>query len=109
MAPTGTGNTALGAPNLTDDTWLYGGSLTRISQSIAKGPQWTDAGTGRIPRCGQNSPAYSLHLRACRKRSNECTDTGKYPAYATDHLCIVAIVPGCGRCQRTIFFRRSTR
>jgi len=35
--PTGTGNTALGAPNLTDDIWLYGGSLTRISQSIAKG------------------------------------------------------------------------
>jgi cytochrome c oxidase cbb3-type subunit 3 len=35
--PTGTGNTALGAPNLTDDVWLYGGSLTRISQSIAKG------------------------------------------------------------------------
>lgn len=35
--PAGTGNTALGAPNLTDDVWLYGGSLTRISQSIAKG------------------------------------------------------------------------
>jgi len=35
--PTGTGNPALGAPNLTDDVWLYGGSITRISQSIAKG------------------------------------------------------------------------
>ncbi|MDH3636057.1 MAG: cytochrome-c oxidase, cbb3-type subunit III [Gammaproteobacteria bacterium] len=33
----GTGNPALGAPNLTDDVWLYGGSLTRISQSIAEG------------------------------------------------------------------------
>ncbi len=33
----GKGNTALGAPNLTDDTWLYGGSLTRIAESIAKG------------------------------------------------------------------------
>ena len=33
----GTGNTALGAANLTDDIWLYGGSLTRISESIAIG------------------------------------------------------------------------
>ncbi len=35
--PAGTGNTAVGAPNLTDDVWLYGGSLTRISESIASG------------------------------------------------------------------------
>ena len=33
----GKGNTALGAPNLTDDTWLYGGSITRISESLIKG------------------------------------------------------------------------
>lgn len=33
----GSGNTALGAPNLRDDTWLYGGSQTRIAQSIADG------------------------------------------------------------------------
>ena len=33
----GTGNTALGAPDLTNSSWLYGGSLTRISESIAKG------------------------------------------------------------------------
>ena len=33
----GKGNPALGAPNLTDDIWLYGGSITRISESLIKG------------------------------------------------------------------------
>ncbi len=33
----GTGNQALGAPNLTDDNWLYGGSPGVIRQTIAKG------------------------------------------------------------------------
>ncbi|MFV2032895.1 MAG: hypothetical protein ACC663_10400, partial [Gammaproteobacteria bacterium] len=30
---------AIGAPNLTDRTWLYGGSRLRISESISKGRQ----------------------------------------------------------------------
>ena len=34
---TGTGNIALGAPNLTDDVWLYGNSETELEQSIAIG------------------------------------------------------------------------
>ncbi|HYQ73232.1 MAG TPA: cytochrome-c oxidase, cbb3-type subunit III [Gammaproteobacteria bacterium] len=33
----GTGNQALGAPNLADNIWLYGGSKARISETIAKG------------------------------------------------------------------------
>ncbi len=33
----GTGNQALGAPNLTDNVWLYGGSRERVMESIAKG------------------------------------------------------------------------
>jgi len=33
----GTGNQLLGAPNLTDSTWLYGGSEGVIKQTIAKG------------------------------------------------------------------------
>jgi len=33
----GKGNFALGAPNLTDRTWLHGGSRKRIFESIAKG------------------------------------------------------------------------
>ena len=37
--PDGKGNVALGAPNLTDKTWLYGASRARISESIAKGRQ----------------------------------------------------------------------
>ena len=35
--PEGKGNPQLGAPNLTDKTWLYGGSLATISESIDKG------------------------------------------------------------------------
>jgi cytochrome c oxidase cbb3-type subunit 3 len=33
----GKGNTAMGAPNLTDNIWLYGGSAGVIAQTIAKG------------------------------------------------------------------------
>lgn len=39
------GNTALGAPNLTDNVWLYGGDFSRIVETISKGrsgvmPAW---------------------------------------------------------------------
>ena len=45
--PDGKGNPALGAPNLTDNLWLYGGSLATISETITKGrngvmPAWKD-------------------------------------------------------------------
>jgi cytochrome c oxidase cbb3-type subunit III len=33
----GTGNQALGAPNLTDKTWLYGGSVDTIMETVRKG------------------------------------------------------------------------
>ena len=39
----GTGNPALGAPNLTDDVWLYGGSRGAIRQTLMQGRQ------GRMP------------------------------------------------------------
>jgi len=41
--PDGTGNQALGAPNLTNNIWLYGGSPRTIKESIAKGR------TGNMP------------------------------------------------------------
>jgi len=56
--PTGTGNPALGAPNLTDDTWLYGSSLTRISQSIANGR------SGHMPAHGEFLGEAKVHLLA---------------------------------------------
>ena len=37
--PEGTGNQALGAPNLTNNIWLYGGSPRSIKETIAKGRQ----------------------------------------------------------------------
>ena len=43
--PAGKGNPALGAPNLTDDAWLYGGDLATIEKTIRDGrggtmPAW---------------------------------------------------------------------
>lgn len=43
--PQGKGNPALGAPNLTDNTWLYGGSSVSLVETIGKGrngvmPAW---------------------------------------------------------------------
>lgn len=37
--PDGRGNTAVGAPNLTDDIWLHGGTEARIRETIALGRQ----------------------------------------------------------------------
>ena len=57
-AADGTGNTALGAPNLTDNIWLYGGSLTRISESIAVGR------AGKMPAQGEFLGEAKVHLLA---------------------------------------------
>jgi cytochrome c oxidase cbb3-type subunit 3 len=54
----GAGNTALGAPNLADNTWLYGGSLTRISESIARGR------SGKMPAQGEFLGEAKVHLLA---------------------------------------------
>jgi cytochrome c oxidase cbb3-type subunit 3 len=35
----GTGNTAMGAPNLTDKVWVYGGSIATIKETIHNGRQ----------------------------------------------------------------------
>jgi cytochrome c oxidase cbb3-type subunit 3 len=35
--PDGTGNPALGAPNLTNGVWLYGGSAEQIAQTLRAG------------------------------------------------------------------------
>ena len=52
----GAGNTLLGAPNLTDDIWLYGGSLTRITESLNKGRN------GRMPAQGEFLGEAKVHL-----------------------------------------------
>jgi cytochrome c oxidase cbb3-type subunit 3 len=54
----GTGNQALGAPNLTDNIWLYGGSKARISESIAKGRN------GVMPAHGDFLGKDKVHLLA---------------------------------------------
>jgi cytochrome c oxidase cbb3-type subunit 3 len=45
--PAGTGNPVLGAPNLTDDVWLYGSSLDTIRETLIKGRN------GQMPAHGE--------------------------------------------------------
>jgi len=52
----GKGNPALGAPNLTDDVWLYGGSISRISESLIKGRN------GQMPAFGEFLGEAKVHL-----------------------------------------------
>jgi cytochrome c oxidase cbb3-type subunit 3 len=56
--PEGKGNTALGAPNLTDEVWLYGGSREAITTSIAQGR------TGRMPAHAEFLGEARAHLLA---------------------------------------------
>ena len=51
-----TGNIALGAPNLTDQTWLYGGSRRSIEKTIA------DGRNGRMPTFGDFLGEGKVHL-----------------------------------------------
>ncbi|MFN2309851.1 MAG: cytochrome-c oxidase, cbb3-type subunit III [Gammaproteobacteria bacterium] len=52
----GTGNTALGGPNLTNNVWLYGGSPGVIRQSIARGR------TGVMPAHREFLGEHKVHL-----------------------------------------------
>ncbi|GJL82262.1 MAG: Cbb3-type cytochrome c oxidase subunit [marine bacterium B5-7] len=56
--PDGTGNQALGAPNLTDDDWLYGGTRRTISESIANGRN------GVMPAHGEFLGEAKIHVLA---------------------------------------------
>jgi cytochrome c oxidase cbb3-type subunit III len=54
----GKGNYAMGAPNLTDNIWLYGGSQAAIMKSIS------DGRSGRMPAHGEFLGEAKVHLLA---------------------------------------------
>lgn len=54
----GSGNQALGAPNLTDNIWLHGGTPKRVKESIAKGR------IGNMPPHGEFLGEEKAHLLA---------------------------------------------
>lgn len=56
--PEGKGNPALGAPNLTDDVWLYGGTPAAIEASIDTGRQ------GQMPAWSPRLSDADVHLLA---------------------------------------------
>ncbi|MBI3545272.1 MAG: cytochrome-c oxidase, cbb3-type subunit III [Gammaproteobacteria bacterium] len=56
--PEGKGNPAMGAPNLTDNAWLYGGSKKTIMESIEKGRN------GRMPAHAEFLGEAKVHLLA---------------------------------------------
>ena len=59
--PDGTGMQAMGAPNLTDKVWLYGGSEAAIIESIAKGRSGVMPGMDQTLGTTSNKDA-KLHL-----------------------------------------------
>jgi cytochrome c oxidase cbb3-type subunit 3 len=56
--PDGKGNQALGAPNLTDHIWLYGGTVADIYQTVHDGRQ------GHMPAWGTRLTADQIHVLA---------------------------------------------
>jgi cytochrome c oxidase cbb3-type subunit 3 len=54
----GKGNPALGAPNLTDEIWLYGGGETSIEESVRNGRN------GQMPAWGEFLGADKTHVLA---------------------------------------------
>jgi cytochrome c oxidase cbb3-type subunit 3 len=56
--PDGKGNPALGAPNLTDNIWLYGGSETTIEETIRNGRN------NKMPAWGEFLGEAKVHLLA---------------------------------------------
>lgn len=56
--PDGKGNPAMGAPNLTDNIWLYGGSKKTIMETIEKGR------AGRMPAHAEFLGEAKVHLLA---------------------------------------------
>lgn len=56
--PDGKGMTVLGAPNLTDKIWLYGGSVETIEKTVAEGRQ------GKMPAHGEFLGDAKVHLLA---------------------------------------------
>jgi cytochrome c oxidase cbb3-type subunit 3 len=56
--PDGKGNVALGAPNLTDNIWLYGGSPLMIQQTVRGGRN------GQMPKWGERLGNEKVHLLA---------------------------------------------
>lgn len=56
--PDGKGNQQIGAPNLTDNIWLYGGTQKRIQETIAGGRQ------GHMPAHGEFLGPAKVHLLA---------------------------------------------
>jgi cytochrome c oxidase cbb3-type subunit 3 len=69
--PNGKGNQALGAPNLTDDIWLYGGSLDTIVETVTKGR------SGHMPAQIDNLGPDKIHVLAAYVYSLSHRDGGE--------------------------------
>jgi len=82
----GKGNVALGAPDLTDNDWLYGGSGTDIATSIHDGrsgvmPPWASLGADNVKNLAQ----YVLSLSG--SPHDEVKATAGKPLFATCAAC----------------------
>jgi cytochrome c oxidase cbb3-type subunit 3 len=68
--PDGKGNHAMGAPNLTDNIWLYGGSKKAVMETIAKGRN------GKMPAHREFLGKEKVHLLAAYVYSLSHGQTG---------------------------------
>ncbi len=66
----GKGNQMMGAPNLTDETWLYGGSLAKVKQTVRGGR------SGKMPAHAETLQPEKIHLLAAYVYSVS-NETGK--------------------------------
>jgi cytochrome c oxidase cbb3-type subunit 3 len=60
----GKGNQALGAPNLTDQIWLFGSSETQMIQGVTKGHNLAGGGVTPMPAFKDTLPAAQIRLLA---------------------------------------------
>ena len=67
----GKGNQTLGAPDLTDQLWLYGGDKPTIAETVINATQRRDAGLGRaasIRRRSRSLPSMCIRWAAVSNR-----------------------------------------
>jgi mono/diheme cytochrome c family protein len=62
----GKGNPMMGAPNLTDNVWLYGGSLAAVKKDHYRRPCRQDAGTKRCLGAQSACTCWRLTFTPCR-------------------------------------------
>ena len=83
----GKGNPAVGAPDLTDQIWLFGGSRAAVTETVDKWSFRGNASLERYSRRRQGSTCFSIRLEPEQQRTISYTSiTAPYPIYVEKGL-----------------------